>query len=133
MTDRMRGCCAATIFVTRALQTLTKPSPNQTNALARALQTLTKQTLCNSELLQDWARATRRGKEVSRDGAHAEVTRECKQRLACAHRHGVLNNRAVPRRRQHYHSRIIVAEPLERLGAGRNGELRGLHLLVDEC
>eukprot|EP00964_Phaeocystis_antarctica_P029251 scaffold16490_cov73-Phaeocystis_antarctica.AAC.3 len=61
--------------------------------------------------------------------AHADATRECKQRLACAHRHG---NRAIPRRRQHCHSRIIVAKPLERLDAGRNDGLRGLHLLVDE-
>eukprot|EP00964_Phaeocystis_antarctica_P026055 scaffold14653_cov66-Phaeocystis_antarctica.AAC.5 len=49
--------------------------------------------------------------------AHAEVTWECTQRLACAHRHGT-SNRAVPRRRQHGHSRILVAEPLERLGTG---------------
>eukprot|EP00964_Phaeocystis_antarctica_P031852 scaffold18016_cov65-Phaeocystis_antarctica.AAC.2 len=58
--------------------------------------------------------------------AHAEATREYTQRLACDGR------AAVPRRCQHGHSRIIVTNPLERLGAGWNGRLRGVHLLVDE-
>ena len=40
---------------------------------------------------------------------------------------------AQPRRCHHGHSRILVTELLERLGAGWNAGLRDLHLLVDEC